>query len=272
MNSEKLAIKLDGVPQTLLMPLLGRAKFSEKSYSPIHDPLAIKLVESINYNFDELLTRITRSLGFWMARAFHFDEAIKKFITKHPKGTIVNLGAGLETAFHRVDDGKLKWVDLDLPEVISLRNKLLPQSDRVNCIAKSILDFSWMNDIKEYGHEFFFFAGGLFMYFTEDEVKSIFIEMAKRFHQSELIFDSVTTRGIYYANKMLKEAKMSNAQLQWGLDDIRKLEAWSSNIQIVKHMPYFRDLDTKNFPIVLRIKMFFYDLHNKNAIMHLKFC
>lgn len=90
-----------------------------------------------------------------MARAYHFDKAIKEYLSKNPKVIIVNLGAGLKTAFYRVDNGTLKWVDLGLPEVISLREKLLPLTDPNPNIAKSILDYTWMDDIKKLGNEFF---------------------------------------------------------------------------------------------------------------------
>lgn len=128
---QKSDVQLTGVPQTLLLPLLSRARFSQESYSPIQDPLAIQLVESINYNFSELEKHLGNSTLFFLARAYHFDQAIKNYLKKNPNGKIVNLGAGLETAFSRVDNQKLTWIDLDLPEVIELRKNLLPESNRV---------------------------------------------------------------------------------------------------------------------------------------------
>lgn len=270
--SKKYDIHLEGVPQTLLMPLLGRARFSQESFSPIQDTLAIQLVESLNYNFDELGKHLRNVTPFWMARAYHFDEAIKNYLNKHPNGKIVNLGAGLETAFFRIDNQKLTWFDLDLPEVISLREKLLPKSDRVYQIAKSIFDYTWINDIKNHGDEFFFFAGGVFMYFTEAQIKSLFLEMARQFPGSELMFDILSKKGIYYANKMLKKSNMPNAIMQWGIDDSELLEEWSSHIKIVNHISYFKDIKMmKGIPLGLRLKMFLYDVSNQHGIVHLKF-
>lgn len=173
MNTDKVDIQLKGIPQTLLLPLIGRAKWCELPYSPIRDDRVLKLKQSINYNFDALEKKLTTNASWWwMARAYHFDEAIKNYLIAHPHATIVNLGAGLETAFYRVDNGLLNWVDLDVPEVIDLREKLLPPPTRVRYIAKSILDYSWMDDVKELGTDVFFFAGGFFMYFTPQQVKS----------------------------------------------------------------------------------------------------
>lgn len=273
MNDRKVDIDLTGVPQTLLMPLFGRALFSQESYSPLHDQKAIGLVKSINYDFETLHKKINRSVLFWMARAYHFDNAIKKFLEKHPQATIVNLGAGLDTAFYRIDNQQLTWIDLDFPEVISLREKLsLNATDRYHYIAKSVLDYSWMDEVKKYSDKIFFLAGGLFIYFTEEQVKSLLVTMAGNFPDAELIFDSVSTRGIYYANKMLSGAKMTNAQLQWGLDDASVLESWSKKIKVINSMPYFKGIKCMpGFPIKFRLRMFHNDFFAGNGIVQLRF-
>lgn len=269
---EKLDIKLEGVPQTLLLPLLGRAMFSKKSFSPLHDPLAVELLDKINCDFTAMTKRFGDIALIWMARAYHFDTAIKHYLKTHPKGTIVNLGAGLETAFYRINNRQVTWIDLDLPEVISLRERLLPQSKQVVSIAKSIMDYSWMDDIKKYNDEFFFVAGGLFMYFPEAQVKALFLEMSQQFPNSELIFDTMSKKGLHYANKALSEVKMVGAVMHWGIDDIRQIEAWSGAIKVVSEHPYFKGIQCeKGFPLRLRFKMFLYDWGDKSAVAHLRF-
>jgi O-methyltransferase involved in polyketide biosynthesis len=42
--NKKVEIDLKGIPQTLLLPLIGRAKFSEESYSPFYDEKAMILI------------------------------------------------------------------------------------------------------------------------------------------------------------------------------------------------------------------------------------
>lgn len=268
---KKIEIDLKGVPQTLLLPLLGRAFFSDKPYSPLHDERAVQLVQTLDYDFDQLSKQVGATTLFWIARAYHFDQAIRAFLQQHPKAVIVSLGAGLETAFYRVDNGQLTWVDLDLPEVIELRKKLFSPSDRVHYVAKSILDFSWMEDVKKFGNEFFFFAGGLFMYFTEKEVKDLFLAMADSFAGAELIFDSISKKGLEYANIMLQKSAMKDAVLKWGLDDALTLQNWSPKVKLLAKVPYFKNIKNKfKFPLLLRCKMYFYDFVNKSGIIHLK--
>ena len=270
--NDKIEVRLEGVPQTLLLPLLGRAKISQESYSPIKDTKAIELVQALNYDFSYLLKQVGVATLFWMARAWHFDEAIKHYLKQHPAAVIVNLGAGLDTTFSRVDNGQLTWVDIDLPEVIALRQKLLPPSPREHYIAKSILDFSWIDDIKQYGSDFFFFAGGVFMYFTEAENKLIFSELAARFPRAELIFDSISKQGMIHASRMLAASKMQNAVMHWGLDNSDEIKAWSLNIHTVTKISNFKGIKgTYKFPRSQRIKMFLYDFFDKSGIIHLKF-
>lgn len=268
----KTTVNLHGVPQTLLLPLLGRAKLSQEARSPFHDPKAVELVNTLNYDFASLSKTVGQASLFWMARAYCFDEAVKQYVQRHPKAVIVNLGAGLETAFHRVDNGQLTWIDLDLPEVIALRQQLLPQPQRVHTIVKSVLDFTWMDDVKQYGDDIFFFAGGLFVYFPEAQVKSIFTRMAEQFPQGELIFDVASQRGVYYANKMLQDAQMKDAVLKWGIDDGAVLETWSPKITLLRYHRYFQTLRaTRSLPLFMRARMAFYDRVNRGGIVHLAF-
>lgn len=272
MNTEKINVDLKGVSQTLLLPLLARAKYSQLPYSPIKDERAIKLTQSLNYNFEPIIKELGNIPLWCMARAYHFDEAIKKYLRTHPYATIVNLGAGLETAFYRVDNGMLNWVDVDLPEVIALREKLLPPPTRVRYIAKSILDYSWMDDVKELSTDVFFFAGGFFMYFTPEQVKALFLHMANYFPNSEVIFDNIPIKGINRSNNLLKKIMMKDAVLQWGIENTNTIENWTPKIKIRQSSGYFQSLKTAaNLPWYLRLRMYFLDTFHRCGIIHLKF-
>jgi O-methyltransferase involved in polyketide biosynthesis len=269
-REKKVSINLEGVSRTLLLPLLGRAKFSQEPYSPIHDERAVKLVNSLDYDFDHLQKQAGKLTLFWMARAYHFDNKIKEYLKNHPRAVIVNLGAGLETNFYRIDNGQLTWVDLDLPEVIELREKLLPPPPRVHYIAQSILDYSWIEDIKRYGADIFLLGAGFFMYFNETQVKSILIEMANHFSQAELVFDIISSKALNHANKFLKNADM-NVSSKWGLNDGKSLEEWSPKIKFISQQSYFKDIKRYTFPLMWQIRIILGNLFYKHTIIHLKF-
>ena len=178
--------KLEKVQETLLIPLWGRAKISKEPNPILYDEKAVEIVEKLEYDF----SRINKRFGmfdafFWSCRAKILDDEIRLFLTEHPRAVIVNLGTGLETAFHRVDNGQLRWYDLDLPEVIEIRRKLIPETDRSKCIARSLFDFQWFEEIEE-GDGLLLISGGVFAYFPEKDVKGFFLAAADRFPGAEI--------------------------------------------------------------------------------------
>jgi len=205
MQQDKVKIKLSGVSGTLMFPLWGRAQLSKEYSSLFYDAKAIELVEKIDYDssasdlpFVGIMRNIIRksnllpmfSLVALMAK--QFDEKIKAYITEHPRASVVNIGAGLDATFYRVDNGTIHWYDLDLPAVIDVRRQLLPEPDRVTCIAKSLLDPSWCKDIKYTEDGVFMFAGEVLQFFEESEIKQFFSMLADNFPDGEIVFTAMS--------------------------------------------------------------------------------
>src|SRR5664280_281176 len=107
----------------------------------------------------------------WATRAYHIDSIIIKIIADFPDATIVNIGAGLDTTFQRIDNGKIFWYDLDLQDTIELRRKLIPESERNRFISKSVLDFTWCKDIEVIRSKVIFIAAGVLCYFDKESVR-----------------------------------------------------------------------------------------------------
>ncbi|MFX1479013.1 MAG: class I SAM-dependent methyltransferase, partial [Promethearchaeota archaeon] len=196
------------IQETMLGPLWARAKYSQIYPELLDDQKAIEIIKNIKYDF----SKIQEYLGEWrglglLARARNFDEALLQYIEKYPSVTVVNIGAGLDTTFFRVDNGKIKWYDLDLPNAIEYRKKILPESERNTYIPKSALDYSWFKNIEfEYEKGIFFIAGGFVYYFKEKEISSLIIEMAKEFPRAEMIFDATSKLANKVINKRAKKA------------------------------------------------------------------
>ncbi len=193
MQQQKVKINLSGISKTLLFPLMGRVRLSEEHSSLINDVKAIEIIEKIDYDFSSSygIYPFERYPPFPFAlRAKHFDDKIKAYISKNPQASIVNIGAGLDTTFYRVDNGLIQWYDLDLPEVIELRKKLIPKTNRATCIAKSFLDPSWYAEIKSKDDGLFIVLGGVLMYFEELQVKKFLSSLADNLPGTEIIFDA----------------------------------------------------------------------------------
>jgi O-methyltransferase involved in polyketide biosynthesis len=200
MQQDKVKIKLSGIPASMLGCLWGRAQVSKEYSSLFYDEKAIELAEKIDYDFstndapfEDIWFSISSKVdlpefGLMTLRARQFDEKAKKYIEAHPRASVVNLGAGLDTTFYRVDNGLIHWYDLDLPEVIDVRRQLLPEPDRVTYIAKSIFDPSWCKDINT-ENGVFMIAGGIFMWFERSQVQEFFSMLADNFPGGEMVFN-----------------------------------------------------------------------------------
>jgi O-methyltransferase involved in polyketide biosynthesis len=207
-QQDKVKVKLGGVSQTMLSCLWRRAQLSKKYSSLFYDEKAIELVEKIDY--DDLAAsddgpledlelsffQVAQQLdlpefGLFTLRARQFDEMAKKYIAAHPRASIVNLGAGLDTTFYRVDNGLIHWYDLDLPAVIDVRRQLLPEPDRVTYIAKSMFDPSWCKDVRHAEEGIFIVVGGVLQFFDEAQVRQFFSMLADNFDGGELVFDVI---------------------------------------------------------------------------------
>ena len=127
-------------------------------------------------------------------RAAAFDAATRRYLRDHPKATVVALAEGLQTSFYRLDAPSagvghdFRWLTVDLPPVVELRRQLLPASDRVQMIAQSALDFSWMDQVTA-TEGVFITAEGLLMYLQPEEAMSLITACAARFPGGQMIFD-----------------------------------------------------------------------------------
>ncbi len=180
---------LTGVSETALMTLLVRAKEARRPDSIIDDPMAIKLVDEIDYDWAKF--GFTRRQDMAM-RALTFDKYTKRYLMDHPSATVAALAEGLQTSFYRLDASDVghdfHWLTVDLPPIIELRQRLLPPSERVAACAQSALDYSWMDRIDP-SDGVFITTEGLLMYLQPDEALGLIAECAKRFPGGQMMFD-----------------------------------------------------------------------------------
>lgn len=210
-----MRVALGDVPETMLWTLYHRAHEAARPDRLIDDPLAVRLVEQLDYPFEERFGG-GGPLAQWQAlRAKTFDRTIAAFLATHPGGTVVALGEGLETQFWRIDDGRCRWITVDLPEAIELRTELLPPSDRRREIARSALDLTWMDEV-EARNGVLLTAQGLLMYFQPAEVHELIAACARRFAGGALLFDAVA-RGLT-GREMRSGSGYEAPPWHWGWD------------------------------------------------------
>lgn len=179
--------ELADVPETMLWPLWNRAAEARRPDRILDDPLAIELVERIDYAF---AARFGRPSILHPIRARGGDDLIRAYCAREPDGVVIALGEGLETQLWRVDDGRVRWFTVDLPEAVAVRRRLLPEHPRARALAVSALDPSWLDAVPAEPPPFLS-AAGLLMYFAESDVRALLGRIAERFPGAELFFDTI---------------------------------------------------------------------------------
>jgi O-methyltransferase involved in polyketide biosynthesis len=242
--TDKVNIDLGNVQKTLFLPLWSRAVESKKQKPMLIDDTAIKIIEQVDYDFSQIAENMDElSQIAWIKRSLFCDRVVKEFLTRYPDGTIVNIGCGLDTTFERTDNGRLKWYDLDLPDVIELRRKFVKENERRKFIVASFLEKEWLEKIEISGNVLFL-AAGVFYYFEGSEIKDFIIRLINTYPGSEILFDVSSPLGVKIANKKVVESSGldEKSHLVWGLENKIEILTWDTRIKIIGTYFYFRTL------------------------------
>jgi O-methyltransferase involved in polyketide biosynthesis len=269
--SEKVKIELGNIQRTLLLPLWGRAVETLKKEPLLVDRTAVEIVEKIDCDFSSLSKDLsTVSLFGWIRRSILIDEAIRQFIEEHPKATIVNIGCGLDTTFERVDNGTIRWYDLDMPDTIELRRKFIQETERRIYIPSSFLDYNWFNGLI-IEDDILFIAAGVFYYFEESQIKDFLYKIGDSFLESEIVFDATSPIGVKMANKMVirRSGMDEKSFLKWGVKSSKTIQSWDKRILVLSEVSLFKnarkgqDLKTKIGILISEIFRIQYMVHLK---------
>jgi O-methyltransferase involved in polyketide biosynthesis len=209
---------LHGVAETLLIPLAYR-----------DDPRARAFRDRIDYDWDKFAAGGLQRASI-VARTRILDDLVGEFVRDHRGGLVVNMGAGLDTRFHRLDDGAVRWLEVDLPEVIALRAQLDESSDsRHVMFSGSVLDVAWLDAVRRCSSPaILFVAEGLLPYFDEAEHRVIFAALADGFPGTDIIFQTSAPSIVRQFLPRSDLGKLrTNAELRWGIEhgcDVERLD------------------------------------------------
>lgn len=221
-------IKLSGVPETMLQTVYARAKES-RGRGAIHDAKAEALVAALDYDFS-LADKDTAMHSGVIARAIVLDRLTKTWLAGHPGAVVVNIACGLDTRCYRME-GYAHWYNLDLPETMAVRAKLLPESGAVSQIAMSAME-DWGAEVTEQGTPVLVLIEGLTMYLSEADVQRIFAVIAKRFRNATVFVEIMNPM---MANRFKeKSIDASNAKFRWGVKNGAALAALLPGFRFVE--------------------------------------
>ena len=216
----KEKIKLSGVPETMLQTVYARAKESN-GRGAIHDAKAEELIEKLDYDFS-LADKDTAMRSGVIARTIVLDKLTKSWLASHPGAVVINIACGLDTRCYRMA-GYAHWYNLDLPETMAVREKLLPESGTISQIAMSAMD-DWGGEISELSEQnvpVLIVIEGLTMYLNAKDVQQIFKVISSRFSQATIFVETMNPTVVRHFKE--KSIDASNAKFNWGIKNGRAL-------------------------------------------------
>jgi O-methyltransferase involved in polyketide biosynthesis len=235
---EREKITLSGAQETMLATLYARALDSKAPNSVLQDDEAARAVERIDYDFRKTGIKGTSAVGV-AARAKTLDDWAVEFLKANTKCTVVHLACGLDTRVQRLmPTASVRWVDVDYPEVIELRERLLPtptaEAD-YRMVGSSVTSEEWLKEIPNDRPTVAVFEG-LSMYLTKTDGKRLIQRITGHFKSGQLLFDCYGTFGIKL-QKWVPAVRRSGSTLHWGLDDPRELESWHDGLKCLDDVP-----------------------------------
>ena len=243
----KEKIKLSGVPETMLQTVYARAKESG-GRGAIHDGKAEEIIEKLDYDFS-LADKDAAMHSGVIARTIVLDQMTKAWLASHPGAVVVSIACGLDTRCYRMS-GYAHWYNLDLPETMAVREKLLPESGTISQIAMSAMD-DWGDEIKEHNTPVLIIIEGLTMYLSEADVQRIFVGIFRRFEEATVFVETMNPMIVKHFKE--KSIDASNAKFTWGvkngealaelLPDFRFVEEHSLCEGMAVFAPVYKVLD-----------------------------
>lgn len=236
---EKVTIT-DSISQTLFINIAMKAYENQQPDRILEDIFSEELMGKLDYDFSQFPGNSMVGKGV-VIRARYFDDQTRAFIeqNKNKNLVVVHVGAGLDTRFLRINGGDQPalFYELDLPDVIQLREKVLPSAENEILIKTSMFDTAWMDELctrHPKGH-FLFVMEGIVFYFPEQKIRKLFCDLADRF-SGGIICDFAST-WLSKKSQRNKVLKKMNTSFDFGIDDERRINAWHPQIQYLKSVP-----------------------------------
>jgi O-methyltransferase involved in polyketide biosynthesis len=241
------------IEQTAFVTEYARALDSRWPRPILGDTLADEIVAKIDYDFDGLGVP-SSAVRQTALRAKMLDDRVRSFISEHPDAVVVALGAGLDTGILRVKPPTtVDWYNVDLPNVIALRDEVVPSDDRAYSVAASLADDGWTDSIPS-DRTTILVADGLLAFLPESVIINMFRHIPEHFRSGELAFNDYGRVG--RLSLLAMKVVFSAVGTQWvyrGFKDAHIPETWSPRLTLVEEASLAHAPEVDLYPAGARV-------------------
>ncbi|KAI1099439.1 putative polyketide synthase protein [Jackrogersella minutella] len=233
-TSNIIKLPLRGTSETLMRPLIARARDAKMPQPILNDTHAVEVLDQIDHDIDKFHIDDTQAT-LNALRAACLDRWVVEFLTNNPEATVVHLACGLDTRWQRLqpDLTKIRWIDLDLPDVVEIRRRLMPDPEGdYSLIAADATDDAWLLLLPA-DRPTVVICQGLLMYLEEEAGKRLITRLVDHFKSGQLIVDCVGTSMLSLQHRV-KTLTATGSSFQWGVDEPKGLEALHPQLNMLE--------------------------------------
>ncbi len=231
-------LKFGDVQETALIPLAIKASETARPNARIKDLKAKEIIDTLGVDvsrFDPFLSH-----EGVVARTIMFREELKRLIGKYPDALCINLGCGFDDKFSQVDNGKITWFDVDLPDQIVIRRKVYQDRERCTMLDGSALDGEWTKKLPKSDMTIVIMEGVL-EYFSKEQVKICLNMLCDSFQHGYLLAEQhspfLEKHGSHH-----DAVKNTNATFGWGTKSGKEYLELETRLTFVSERSYNEEM------------------------------
>lgn len=236
--SPRVPIELGEVARTLLVPLWARASEHRRRDRLFDDPTAARILASLDFDFGVLRDAQASQLGCCV-RAALVDRWVRAFLDAQPEGVVIELGVGLNSRFERVDNGRATWVEVDLDEVIALRERFFEAHPRRRLVVGSITDARTLDGLRGLASRpCLVVSEGVLVYLRVDEVRALFARLRAMLPGAGFVFD-VMTAPVVKLQGAHDAMRHFDARFTWAATRARDVEGFAEGVVVERSESFY---------------------------------
>ena len=239
-----MELKLGDIQETAIIPLAVKASETLRPNARIKDQMAVEIIRALDIDtkpYDKFMSH-----EGVVARTIMLDRQLKEIIRDAPDTVVVNLGAGFDNRFQRMDNGEILWFDVDLPDTIAARKKAFPKQDRVTMIAGNALENEWCGEVNKVldGRQSkpVFIAEGLFMYLTFDQIRTLLNVLKDNFPEGGTLIAEQNCKLMQKNEKHHDTVKNTNAHFASGTDSAQEIADLTDGIRLIEEHSFNEEM------------------------------
>lgn len=258
--SDKIPVALEGLPETLLIPIAARA-LDATSPSPIlGDNDAVQVMARLDYDFDRVHFPLSESQSIAI-RTLNFDRWVTSFLERHPTAVVIQLGCGLDSRARRLNWGKeVTWIDVDLPEAIELHRQVMspaPSDRDYRLLAADVTTEGWLEGMPTTRPTAVVMEGFL-SYFTAEDSHALLRRLVDHFPHGELFLECLSSWLVAKSQQehVKKTYRKTGAEYKSPVDDVKQFERVREDVKVIEAISFVQAPGIEKLPWLARLKMY----------------